>query len=605
MEWGQAIRSEPKKRRGSIIIQVTIVMGVCILMTGVLMLITQSRFSEKMVSIDSLDNAYDNARAVAGTLREYKNHPWLLQYWYEHADEMDIEYDVNFYSGTETRKKVKLLRKHAPDLEIQYANRREVEALSPEDQKLYAEICYSWILTRLNEIFKNAEASYLFVVVSDRPFDRQFFLMSASDGSVDRGTQYMDVYTLGVEASVDESQQQVMKNALNHEYDRADSGDYFDYYLYFDRIEDHRIFIGVTQYKAKLKMDELANTERGSLYAMGYVLFLSVIIMISIFFIVLKPLKTVGENIRLYRDEKESDAVEANLKEIRNEMNNEIGELAADVTDLAKEMDHYVDRISRITAEKERIGIELSLASQIQYSMLPHDFPAFPEREEFDIYASMEPAREVGGDFYDFFMIDDDHLGIVMADVSGKGIPAALFMMVSKSIIKSYAMSGLSVSETLQSANDTICANNIVDMFVTVWMGILELSTGKLRAANAGHEYPVVKAPDGGFELYKDKHGFVIGGMEGRKYKEYELQMDPGSMLFLYTDGIPEATDADNEMFGNERMVDALNIDPEADPVTILENVRESVAAFVKDAEQFDDMTMLCLEYRQHGKKQA
>jgi len=229
--------------------------------------------------------------------------------------------------------------------------------------------------------------------------------------------------------------------------------------------------------------------------------------------------------------------------------------------------------------------------------MLPHDFPPYPERHEFDIFATMEPAKEVGGDFYDFFFIDDDHLCLVMADVSGKGIPAALFMMISKTILQSCAMLGVSAGEILTKTNEAFCSNNQVDMFVTVWLGILEISTGKMTCANAGHEYPAIKRKGGSFELFKDKHGIAIGAMDGVKYKEYTLQFEPGDKLFVYTDGVPEATDADMRMFGTAQMVQALNNAPEADPEKIISNVRSSVQEFVKNAEQFDDLTMLCIEY--------
>ena len=230
--------------------------------------------------------------------------------------------------------------------------------------------------------------------------------------------------------------------------------------------------------------------------------------------------------------------------------------------------------------------------------MLPNIFPAFPDRRDFDVYAAMDPAKEVGGDFYDFFLIDETHLGMVMADVSGKGVPAALFMMIAKILVQNFAMTGRSPAEVLQAVNDQICANNREEMFVTVWMGILDTATGRIAAANAGHEYPAVMTPGRGFELIKDKHGFVIGGMEGLTYREYEMTLTPGSKLFLYTDGVPEATDGDNEMFGTDRMLEALNRDPDAPPKEILRNVRRAVDEFVRDAEQFDDLTMLCLAFR-------
>ena len=248
--------------------------------------------------------------------------------------------------------------------------------------------------------------------------------------------------------------------------------------------------------------------------------------------------------------------------------------------------------------EQERIVKELSTARQIQSSVLPHIFPPFPERREIDLYASMDPARDVGGDFYDFFSIDEDHLCLVIADVSGKGIPAALFMMFAKRIIEDFARIEHSASEILKKTNDLLCDNNQADMFVTVWLGILEISTGRMLAANAGHEYPVIKKAGGLFKLYKDKHGFVIGGMEGIRYKEYVLQMSPGDKLFVYTDGVPEATAAGGEMFGVERMVVTLNSCANGSPDDIIRKVRSDVDAFVGDAEQFDDMTMMCLEYK-------
>ncbi len=280
---------------------------------------------------------------------------------------------------------------------------------------------------------------------------------------------------------------------------------------------------------------------------------------------------------------------------IRN--TDEIGALAASIDRMEEQIQAYIKNLTKITAEKQRISTELSLATKIQANMLPSIFPAFPERREFDIYASMEPAKEVGGDFYDFFLVDDDHLCMVIADVSGKGVPAALFMMASKIILANNAMLGKSPAQILTDTNTAICNNNHEEMFVTVWLGILEISTGKLTAANAGHEYPVIKSNDE-FELLKDKHGFVIGGMAGIKYKEYEFQMKPGSKLFLYTDGVTEASNAEQELFGTQRMLEALNSDTSADPKSILQQVHNAVNIFVKDAEQFDDLTMLCIEYK-------
>ena len=275
----------------------------------------------------------------------------------------------------------------------------------------------------------------------------------------------------------------------------------------------------------------------------------------------------------------------------------EIENLCLAMADMEIELSEYEKNLTKITAEKERIGTELTLATAIQASMLPHIFPPFPDRKEFDIFASMEPAREVGGDFYDFFLIDEDHLCTLIADVSGKGIPAALFMMISKTILQSCAMLGRSVADILAKTNEALCSNNQVEMFVTVWVGVLEISTGKMVAANAGHEYPIIKHADGNFEMLKDRHGFVIGGMPETKYHEYTIDFKPGDKLFIYTDGITEATNAEMKMFGNERLLTALNQSEDTSVKGLITNVRSAIGDFVKDAEQFDDLTMLCLEY--------
>ena len=310
----------------------------------------------------------------------------------------------------------------------------------------------------------------------------------------------------------------------------------------------------------------------------------------------IRPIRKITAEASRFAEE--NRPAEKKLKaEIRNE--DEIGVLAQSIDQMEEQVARYIENLTAITAERERIGTELDLAKRIQVAMVPHEFPPFPGRTEFDVYASMSSAKEVGGDFYDFFLIDEDHLCLLIADVSGKGIPGALFMMASKIILESCAMLGRSAAEILNKTNEAVCSKNQAEMFITVWLGILEISTGKLTAVNAGHEYPVVKTADGVFEIFKDKHGIVVGGMEDIQYKEYELQLEKGTKLFVYTDGVPEATDAQNRMFGSRRMLEALNEKPDATPQEVLESIHRAVDVFLDGAEQFDDMTMLCLEY--HG----
>lgn len=280
--------------------------------------------------------------------------------------------------------------------------------------------------------------------------------------------------------------------------------------------------------------------------------------------------------------------------------NDEIEVLAKAFSEMSEKMKGYVREIVSITAEKQRMFTELSVASEIQANMLPKHFPAFPDRKEFDLYAVMDPAKEVGGDFYDFFLIDDDHLALVMADVSGKGVPAALFMVISKTMIKNAVLSEKysGPGEILSEVNNQLCEGNEDNMFVTVWLGILTISTGHLVSACAGHEYPVFYRKDEGFVMERDPHGLSLGAMEESRYIEVEWQMNPGDLLFLYTDGVPEATNSEEQLFGNDRMMSALAYSWDGGKLDdLLKDVRRQVDEYVGDAPQFDDLTMMCIEY--------
>ncbi len=253
------------------------------------------------------------------------------------------------------------------------------------------------------------------------------------------------------------------------------------------------------------------------------------------------------------------------------------------------------------TKRSERISTELTLASSIQANMLPNIFPAFPDRKDFDIYATMTPAKEVGGDFYDFFMVDEDRLAIVIADVSGKGIPAAMFMVIAKTLIKDHAQLGLTPSMIFTRVNDLLCEGNEVGLFVTSWMAIIDLKTGKMTYANAGHNPPIIKK-NGVISYLHCTPGFVLAGFEGYQYKESELQLNMGDKIFLYTDGVTEATNAQGELFGEDRLMKSLeSIDPRTNCASILHLIRQDVDRFVGDEEQFDDLTMLAFDYSPKG----
>ena len=276
----------------------------------------------------------------------------------------------------------------------------------------------------------------------------------------------------------------------------------------------------------------------------------------------------------------------------------EIDTLSRSIDKMETDMVNYIENLTAYTAERERIGTELSFAKNIQHSSLPTTFPAFPDRKDFDIYAAMKPAREVGGDFYNFRLIDDDHLAMWIGDVSDKGVPAALFMMAINIVINNRASMGGTPAEIMSFVNNNICEHNDENLFVTIWLGILELSTGHLTFVNAGHEEPAVYHKGGSFELFKTKHNVAVGVFPNIAYTNYDIQLGSGDKLFIYTDGVPEATDMFDKLYTTGRMLEALNKHREGSPQEILEGVYGSVKEFVGGRAQFDDLTMLGFELK-------
>ena len=284
------------------------------------------------------------------------------------------------------------------------------------------------------------------------------------------------------------------------------------------------------------------------------------------------------------------------LERIRSR--DELGVLARAIGKMETDIVQYVEDLTAVTAERERIGAELNVATQIQADMLPRIFPPFPERREFDIYAAMTPAREVGGDFYDFFLVDQDHLAVVIADVSGKGVPAALFMVIAKTLIKNHTQAGMAPSRVFETVNNQLCENNEAGMFVTAFLGVLELSTGRFTYVNAGHNPPLAALGGRPYDWLPSKRGFVLAGLEHTAYQQQEIVLRPGDRLFLYTDGVTEALDPAGALYSEERLRAffrgaALEGKPLAEQLSLL---RGDIAAFAAGAEQADDITMLLLK---------
>lgn len=279
----------------------------------------------------------------------------------------------------------------------------------------------------------------------------------------------------------------------------------------------------------------------------------------------------------------------------------EVGELARSYISMNRDLGKYVENLRNVMAEKERINAELTLASDIQAHMLPNIFPPFPEHNEFNLYATMNPAKEVGGDFYDFFMIGEDRLAVIVADVSGKGVPAALFMVITKTLIKNYAQTGADPAEVFAMVNRILCDSNDAGLFVTAWMGVLEISSGTLTYVNAGHNPPLIKRADGEFEYLRERTGFVLAGMNDMKYRQNTLVIKPGDRLFLYTDGVTETTDPEEHLYGEERLRGFLNSHVPCDTDEMLQKLRSDLKEFAGTAPQFDDITMLLLDFKGVG----
>ena len=323
---------------------------------------------------------------------------------------------------------------------------------------------------------------------------------------------------------------------------------------------------------------------------------IGITIILYIFFVRKMVTKPVGKLTAFTQEITKTGMFENQHIDIKT--GDEIESLSQSFNFMLAELENYIANLSKVTAEKERIGAELDIAKHIQASMLPCIFPAFPERKEFDIYATMEPAKEVGGDFYDFFMVDDTHLAIVMADVSGKGVPAALFMVIGKTLIKDHTTPGRDLGKVFAEVNQLLCESNSEELFITAFEGVLDLVTGEFVYVNAGHEMPFICKAGGDFEPYKIRAGFVLAGMEGMKYRAGSTRLEPGDKIFQYTDGVTEATNLKNELYGMNRLGAILNKVKGGTPNDILPAIKKDIDEFVGDADQFDDITMLCLEYK-------
>lgn len=357
---------------------------------------------------------------------------------------------------------------------------------------------------------------------------------------------------------------------------------------------------GVALVGVEFAMDGIINQRNQFLFGIigaliGAMLTIIVLVVKIIDSTVVKPINLLSQVTSKYVESMDGN-VSLVLESLNINTRDEIEELLNSFKKMEHEMNAYIKNLTTVTAEKERISTELEVATMIQAGILPSKFP---DEEEYSLYATMNPAKEVGGDFYDFFQIDDNRMAIVIADVSGKGIPAALFMMQSMALIRNYAQMTRDPSQALTLANEKLCQNNKAEMFVTAFIAVIELDTGKFIYANAGHNKPLILRKNGGFNWLATKPGFVLAGMEGIKYQAYEDCFEEGEAIYMYTDGVTEALNKNAEFYGDSRLKELLNKENVKDLSMnkLLKFIRDNLAEFAEGADQADDITMLGFQF--------
>ncbi len=578
-----------RKNNKKLVVQVGAIIGSIFIFTIIIFAVLVFYSTTNVYLSAKQDMIERDITRITDSMKDYRSLSWLLRYWRENPDKIKKE-----SIGEESALLADLYEKG-----LQNVTLADLEKMTDAKKLAFARAVYKNIESYLDLEQSAFAYGHSYCIMVDKS-NKAFLLFNGKNVST-------NAYSRVSNSSIGEKWEystedheglaKLLKNSHKRfEYETATiNGGEKQYYICTTPImlsSNTKCFYCIA-YDYSDYAEQLASFVR-TIIIVGF-LGLSAMVVLMLVFINLmsiKPLKRVIYNVREYMVDKDSQKIIANLKKIKTR--NEFGVLANDISKLADEIEKYTHEIVELTSERERVSAELDLAARIQDDMLPKEFP---EHERFELFASMDPAKEVGGDFYDFFFIDDDHLALTMADVSGKGVPAALFMMMSKILIRNFAKTGLSPAEVLTQTNAEICSNNRNNMFVTVWFGILDLNTGHIVAANAGHEYPMIRKANGDFELFKDKHCFVIGGMKRAKYKQYEFDIEEGGTLFVYTDGAPEATSAEDKLFTTDRMIETLNRAPDGSPRELLENMKSAIDDFVAGADQFDDLTMMSIRF--------
>lgn len=493
-----------------------------------------------------------------------------------------------------------------PDRILQYLDRHEREsAYDPQKDEAYLTDLNALreiqnALFQMREDLKEDNGHFQYIYVVYPTLEEPIYIMDADPG---------DPWSLGESEPWTDGFKKYVGNMTRGEYIKElletnpseNKGEWLVsvYYPLRASTGERAGYIGVDMNMTSVKEDLFHYALRMSLIMAVMTVILTAIFILITSRIIAQPIRKLSHAAkRMVEEEETGQELKASVfSNIVIHSNDEIGILYQNLKQMEVDIHKYIRDLMRVTTEKERYSTELNVATQIQTNVLPNIFPPYPERSEFDIFATMNPAKEVGGDFYDFFLVDDDHLAMVMADVSGKGVPAALFMMIARTLIKNHVKRADHLSEIFSNVNKQLCEENEESMFVTVWLGVLELSTGILREINAGHENPAIRRADGRYEFRKCKHSLALGMREGARFREEQFQLHPGDGLYIYTDGVTEAENVQGELFATDRLLDVLNQNPSAPPKELLYTVKKAIDTFAGEAEQCDDITMLGLHY--------
>ncbi len=542
------------------------------------------------------DNALEIACYTSEIFEDYSAMEWLVPYWHDHYNEMRYVYDSEGVGKLESE-----FESRSGFGNIRKVTAEQIESYPPDIQLLYAEAVYARCSRKLDKIKQRFGLIYSYSLTMDVQDDKEylFFYVTGVKSDEKRISQGGQVYELGVKEPYTRGDytvfEEVWATGIAPQKFDSMSDSLIDMegmvHMYAPVHDNNGNMVMVSAATLSLR-DIITDIILMviAVFAVMIVLMFLVLMWVRYYLkkVVVMPVHKEQYIIETYGEDRNPDKAIEGLASIRT--NNELESLAEDFSRMITGLEQYKSELLTMTAENERTKTELSNAAQIQEATLP---AAFPNRPEFELYAMMDPAKEVGGDFYDFFFLDGEHLMLLIGDVSGKGMPGALFMMSAKALLKTRALQGGAFSEILSDVNEQLCDINKYSLFVTVWMAVINIKTGNGIAANAGHTDPLLKRAGGKYEFLRYRHDPIVGVLPGSRYSAHTFLLYPGDSIFVYTDGVPEAVNEKNELFGEERILSVLNGNQDMNMKTLLSSVREGIDEFAAGLEAYDDITMI------------